>query len=236
MRLIYRYSPNESIGKPKIVGKQECLLSFAKAFSPYISEVHLVIDSGLKGTVTPAEEVFNEWFNGVTVHYKTCDSSTSSSLSALDVALQFEGHEIVYLAEDDYLYAEDSYQLFEEGLRVFDYVTLYDHPDKYMSASPNPYVTPNKFGAGAEQTRVYLTKSSHWKETNSTTMTFAARVQTLRADQFTLRKHCVGNLPHDFAMFLELGQAGRILGSPLPGRATHAESAFLAPLVDWKNQ
>jgi hypothetical protein len=34
-------------------------------------------------------------------------------------------------------------------------------------------------------------------------------------------------------MFLELRQQGELLITPLPGYATHGETAWLSPLTDW---
>ena len=110
------------------------------------------------------------------------------------------------------------------------FVSLYDHPDKYLSPQQggNPYCE-----GAAEDTRVYLTKSTHWKVTNSTTMTFAAKVSTLKQVERILRKHTQGSYPDDFKMFLELREEGELLITPLPGYSTHGEAAWLTPLVDW---
>ena len=40
-----------------------------------------------------------------------------------------EDDAIVYFAEDDYRYTLNASEILEEGLKYFDYVTLYDHPD-----------------------------------------------------------------------------------------------------------
>jgi len=34
-------------------------------------------------------------------------------------------------------------------------------------------------------------------------------------------------------MFLELRQQGELLITPIPGYATHGETAWLSPLTDW---
>jgi hypothetical protein len=34
-------------------------------------------------------------------------------------------------------------------------------------------------------------------------------------------------------MFLELREMGELLITPLPGYATHGETAWLSPLTDW---
>jgi copper homeostasis protein CutC len=61
-----------------------------------------------------------------------------------------------------------------------DYVTLYDHPDKYL----NPIEGGNPYCEGrSEFTRVYFGSNSEFKLNNSSTMTFAAKVKTLKDDQ-----------------------------------------------------
>ena len=107
-------------------------------------------------------------------------------------------------------------------------MTLYDHPDKYFDGG-NPLIE----GDG-EITKVYLTKSCHWKLTNSTTLTFAATVKTLKRDESILRKWTKPAHANDFELFMELGGQGVSLISPIPGYSTHGETKWLCPLVNWE--
>ena len=146
----------------------------------------------------------------------------------------------VYLLEDDYLHLSDAPKLLQEGLAVADYVSLYDHPDKYMHKENggNPFVE-----GGGEKTKVLLTPSSHWKYTNSTTMTFATTIKVLKEDQNTWWKYTESPAPQDFTAFSNLCGYGswknrmigkkRTLITSIPGRATHIETKWLSPLVDW---
>jgi hypothetical protein len=152
---------------------------------------------------------------------------------ALDEALKLDDNEVVYFLENDYLHKRKSNEILLEGIELgADYVALYDHPDKYINAEDggNPYIE----GRG-EVTKVYVTNSCHWKLTNSTTMTFAATVKTLRRDEEILRSFTSGTHPNDFHMFLALRDKGYSLVTPLPGYATHGETAWLSPLTDWND-
>ena len=150
---------------------------------------------------------------------------------ALDEALKMADNDTVYFLENDYLHKPNSRVIIEEGFTLgASFVSLYDHPDKYLSPDKggNPYCQ-----GGAEDTRVYLTDSCHWKITNSTTMTFAAEVKTLKENEEILRKHTMMSHPNDFEMFLELRKNNKLLITPIPGYATHGETAWLSPLTDW---
>jgi hypothetical protein len=94
-----------------------------------------------------------------------------------------------------------------------------------MDRSPNPLVTDR-----GENTKVILTASSHWKYTNSTTMTFATRVKTLRTDQEIFRHFCNGKIPLDYFIFRNLAERGRTLITPLPGRSTHCDE-YPSPFI-----
>ena len=65
-------------------------------------------------------------------------------------------------------------------------------------------------------------------------MTLAAKVSTLKRVEPILRKWTSETHPNDFKMFLELrDDQGELLVTPIPGYATHGETAWLAPLTDW---
>jgi hypothetical protein len=150
---------------------------------------------------------------------------------ALDEALRYDDKTIIYFVENDYLHKQNSPEIIKEGLSLgASFVSLYDHPDKYLDPSMggNPYCE-----GGAEDTRVYLTDSCHWKITNSTTMTFASTVKKLKEYEHILRKHTTESYPNDFKMFLELRETNGLLITPIPGYSTHGETAWLSPLTNW---
>lgn len=165
-------------------------------------------------------------------------SSAASFNIALDRALTLSDNEYVLFAEDDYLWLKPAEIIIKEGLLRADYVAPYLHPDKFLPASQGG--NPEVDDAGSTLARVLKTESSFWMTCNSTTMTFAARVVTLRNDEDVWRKHTTGSYPRDYDAFIELRSRGRTLIQPIPTVATHAEVAWLSPLIgtkvyDWKD-
>lgn len=142
--------------------------------------------------------------------------------------------DFVYLLEDDFLHLDGSKALLLEGLNSYDaYVTLYDHPDKYIDRQygGNPFIE-----GGGEVTKVVTTESTHWKITNSTVMSFAASVKRLKEDKELILKHSSGRITNSFGFFLELAKTKSIPAiSSIPGKSTHCESAWLTPFVEWEN-
>ena len=83
-----------------------------------------------------------------------------------------KNEDIFYFVEDDYLHLPKSPEAIEEGLRYFEYVTLYDHSDKYkVTGMPlNPFAKANRY---SESTEIVKGPTQLWRTSNSTTMTFA---------------------------------------------------------------
>ena len=228
MLKFYRLSNNRQITKFESITKQDCLKNFIEIFGK--ENLFIIADNVKEESIV--------FINQLNIKYEKISLGNSGSfIYALDRAvMQNNDEEIVYFVEDDYLHLSIAPKLIEEGIRFSDYISLYDHPDKYMGLGENnPY--PNLFVKdGGEDTKVIISESSHWKFTNSTTMTFASKVKTLKKDYEILKKHCnlMTGFPHDFEMFCELREKGRKLITPIPACSTHCDSRYLSPFVDWK--
>jgi len=217
MNIIYRISDaGYNKVKPEYINNENCLKNSINIFN---KENWLIISDNYSGDL----KQYNKKVQNVTIGH-----GAGTFNLALDYALLLNDNEIVYFIENDYLHKPDSDKILLEGFELgADYVSLYDHPDKYMDGT-NPYVEN-----GGEYTKVYLSNSCHWKLTNSTTMTFAAKVKTLSEDEYILREFTKTTHPNDFQMFLALREKGRSLITPIPGYSTHGETAWLTPLTDW---
>jgi hypothetical protein len=247
IKYIYRISDG---GNPKhkldTATKMHCLDNFIKEFK---HNIYVFADNCSDATI---EAIKSRGIEPV----KTSLGNSNSWRYVVESALQnFDDNSFLYLIEDDYLHLPGSLTALQEGLAVADYVTLYDHPDKYLNYpdnGPNPHVVE-----GGELSRVLVTKSTHWKHTNSTTMSFAVRVKTLNEDREIWWRFTENRIPDDFHAFQVLTHretppkkslskkvkamlAGpkeknpkRVLISSIPGYATHAELEWLTPITQW---
>ena len=226
MKVIYRISDaGYNKVKPNYINNKKCLANASKIFKD--ADWSIIADNVSEET----NNMIQKYKSRNHIDYVSVGHGAGTFNLALDEALRYDDDEIIYFIENDYLHKHKSQKILEEGFSLgASFVALYDHPDKYLDPSQggNPYCE-----GGAEETRVYLTNSCHWKITNSTTMTFASKVSTLKRIEPILRKHTSGTHPNDFQMFLELRQQGELLITPLPGYATHGEVAWLSPLTDW---
>jgi hypothetical protein len=228
MKIIYRISDaGYNKVKPDYIDNQKCLQNFCNVFYDHIYDIHIIADNCSESTM----DMINRYIDPANIEKVSVGHGAGTFNLALDQALKWDDDEIVYFVENDYLHKPNSPTILKEGFDLgASFVALYDHPDKYMDprAGGNPYCE-----GGAEDTRIYLSKSTHWKVTNSTTMTLASKVSILKQTEDILRKHTSGTHPNDFPMFMELRENNHLLITPIPGYATHGETAWLSPLTDW---
>ncbi len=253
LHVVYRISDK---GNPKSklanAGKWACLENAVREFGS--ENFHVIADNCTAETINAIKST------GLSLELTSNGNSGTCRHIFNEVINRYAPDDNLYLLEDDYLHLPGSRLALLEGLEIADYVTLYDHPDMYQTDGKgmNPFVHGD-----LPKSSIYLTAHSHWRSTVSTTMTFAAKVKTLREDRNVFIKFCKESIPADFGIFATLtgqddlneakyfantnrggiamviienyffGSNKRLLISPIPSFSTHAETAYLAPLIDW---
>lgn len=216
-KVIYRFCDKKMDTNLKNINKWQCLNNFIKNVGVDNTTVYI-----LDNCSENAKQQINEHqgFTGKIIHTKLGNSQ--SFIKALDLALDSNDNDIVYLIEDDYLHKPDAKNIILEGLEIADFVSLYDNSDKYMKNGPNPMID------GGEECKVMLTKSTHWRTTNSTTMTFATRVKNLKKYKAFFIEACESEQPKDFEMWRKILQESTLI-IPIPGKATHCHEPWTTP-------
>jgi hypothetical protein len=194
--------------KPEYVTNENCLRNFRKHFT---GKLHVFGDN-LKESKPIAKEYADHY-------HDISEGSNAGSLShIIQFALDTYGKDdILYFVEDDYIHRGDVVDAIKQGLDRVDFVTLYDHPDKYMQWS-----------------QPFHTKDYIWRLVESTTMTFAVRHQTLYLNYPTMKRFIAGKVPNDHYMFKSINPSKTRLASVVPGLSTHGESNWLSPTIKWE--
>lgn len=231
MKIVYRISDaGYKKVKPEYVNNENCLRNALSTFSLNSYEWFIIADNISNET----SKMISKYVPNEFIHHVRIGNGAGTFNYGLNFALTLDDNDVVYFLENDYIHKPNSDVVLLEGINAGgDYVSLYDHPDKYIPASRggNSFIEDD----GGELTKVYLTKSCHWKITNSTTMTFASKIKTIKEDEDILRRWTnMGDYPRDFDMFIELREKGKVLLTPMPGYSTHGETDWLSPLTNWE--
>ena len=177
----------------------------------------------------------------------------------IEILLRQTESDLVYFAEDDYVYLPNQFSRLVEFLRAHgdvDFVSPYDHLDCYTLA----------IHRHPKWLRVHA--GHHWRTAASTCLTFLTRKETLQRKQRAFRTYCRRN--KDCSLWLSLTKrslfnplqllrlatssplSAKIIAKawffggrqilfgkrmklwvPIPGIATHLDSQTLAPAIDW---
>jgi len=235
LHIVYRLSDmGENKERLDCINNKSCLENFLQSFEA--EQMEVVADNVKEETMQ-----WLETYPFKHIH-RTSLGNSGSFWFACQLAFKMPPDDFVYLVENDYIHRPGAGTALLEGLQIADYVTLYDHPDKYVNGM-NPKVKD-----GGERSKVFLTNTTHWKITNSSTMTFAVKVSTLQKDSRIFKAYTVGiingfpilkrfqarKVPADYNIFSALlDLKSRKIICPIPGFSTHGEKKYLSPLIDW---
>jgi hypothetical protein len=226
MKIIYRISDTGyNKVKPEYINNENCLKNALTIFPWTEYDWSIIADNISEET----NDMIQKYIPRDHINYVSVGHGAGTFNLALDEALQSPDDEIIYFIENDYIHLPGSPEVLEEGFNLgAPYMALYLHPDKFLPPSQggNPEVDSD----GGYPTKIYRGETQLFGIFNSTTMTFAAKVKTLKEDEDILRKWTSEKHPNDFSMFLELREKGSILLCPLNTFSTHGETMWLAPL------
>ena len=224
MRHCY-YSPNSALPnrhRPEWFDKVKLFENFKKTINPELADYTIGYDKKFG----PIEDTFLKDEENVEIIEFGYEAGSFSR--TVDIALEkgFSDDTIIYFLEDDYLHQEGWCEVLLEGFSLpTHYISLYDHLDKYIDQGYDNLVS-----------KILVSDTCHWRTAPSTCNTYAARVDTLKAD-YQAHKHFSDASPDgvsmDHAKFVHLGNQGRRLITSIPGYATHVDH-LQSPTIDWE--
>ena len=131
--------------------------------------------------------------------------------------------DLIYFVENDYLHIDNwvdkVIDLFS-CYKTLNYVSLYDHNDKYISQGYDSLVS-----------KIITSETHHWRTTPSTCGTFIITRDLFDKD-VDVWENTVGD--HNTFMYLNQERQRYVL-TPIPGLATHCMDGLLSPTIDWES-
>jgi Glycosyl transferase family 2 len=259
---IYPKVARSAVGLPcsesKLRLSEICLRSFKKSLGNLRVKLWVLLD----GCPERYADLFRKYFDDkdLTILPLSRVGNHATFGKQIHILLEQEESDLVYFAEDDYVYLPNQIPRmveFLQGQGDAHFVTPYDHLDCYtLDIHRHP-----------KWVRVY--GGHHWRTAASTCLTFLTRKETLRRKRRIFQSYCWRN--HDCSLWLSLtkqslfnpvqfmrftignrhfakviakawlygwpqilfGEQMR-LWAPMPGIATHLDVGALSPTIDWR--
>ena len=173
-------------------------------------------------------DISNDFTEKYKQHFSLFQTNYQSSLHSYRALLQYisnqsiEPGDLIYFLENDYLHVPNWVDKVIELYNTYnglDYVSLYDHNDKYFLPDYDSLVS-----------KLITTKTHHWRTTPSTCGSFIITKQLFDED-YDIWSTAVG----DHGTFLYLNkERNRFVYSPIPGLSTHCMNGLLSPTINWE--
>jgi len=155
-------SPNQALPnrkRPPWFDKVKVYENLKRTINPDLAKINIIYDEhfGPIGDTFLDSEENTEIIN--------CGNEAGSFLRTLEIVESrgYDDDTIIYFVEDDYLHRENWCEVLIEAFSLpTQYVSLYDHLDKYIDS-----------GYDNLESKVFFTDSCHWRTVPSTCNTYA---------------------------------------------------------------
>ena len=253
IRVLYRMNSRCGRISPEWFTNRSCFLNFKENFPN--ADIYAVLDNADESCIQIMEDT------GTPYELNSLGNPGAYN-RVLDIVAERVGSgeydidDIIYFVENDYCHRRGSEFALLDGMSMSDYVTLYDHPDKY----PESCFEQDHCGVlySDIRSKILMGRSGHWRSTTSTCMTFATTARIILDDNDMHRKYAkTVDVPsekpnndieatytgegawklgmHDCPIFHKLTLVrNRSLISSIPGYSTHGD--WFSPYVNWEEE
>jgi hypothetical protein len=135
--------------------------------------------------------------------------------------LRIRPNDLIYFLENDYMHVPEWLNKVFELFKTYsglDYISLYDHNDKYFLPMYNNLVS-----------KIFTTENHHWRTVPSTCGSFI-----LTKELFDKDYDILSTMEGDHNKWLWLNEhRSRSVITPIPGLSTHCMNGLLSPAINW---
>tara|TARA_R110000868_G_scaffold408357_1_gene691409 strand:+ start:9432 stop:10124 length:693 start_codon:yes stop_codon:yes gene_type:complete len=215
----YNVEGTDNKFRPSWFDYEKCFINLLDTIEGKDIDLHLIMDGKIE----------NNWIHKYKHRYisheVTAGNMRDAGWQMFKIALDLvtiKDDDLIYFLENDYLHIKgwDKHiiNLFSclEGLN---YVTLYDHYDKYFAQDYDNLAS-----------KIFVSDTHHWRTTPSTCGSFIVSKKLWKEDYVF---HV--SLEGDHNKWLAINeQKGRFILSAVPGLSTHVMSNLMSPIIDWE--
>jgi hypothetical protein len=222
IHILYRHYNVEGEGnkfRPSWFNYEKCFINLLNTIEGKNVDLHVIMDGNSENNF------INKYKDKYTLYTINKGSDYGSYLETYKYVktLNIGNDDLIYFLENDYLHVdnwvEEIVTLFQTYPQGLNYVSLYDHNDKYFLPMYDDLVS-----------KIFTTKTKHWRTTPSTCGSYIIPKNIFIEDE-----DINTGGPGDHDKFLHLNSTkNRFVLTPIPGLSTHCMEGLLSPTIDWQ--
>jgi hypothetical protein len=222
IHILYRHYNVEGAGnkcRPSWFDYEKCFINLLNTIEGKNVDLHVIMDGNSNGNF------IEKYKDKYILHSINVGSDYDSYLETYKYikTLNVKDTDLIYFLENDYLHVdnwvEEIITLFTTYPQGLNYVSLYDHNDKYFLPMYDNLTS-----------KIFTTETKHWRTTPSTCGSYIIPKNIFIEDE-----DINTGGPGDHDKFLRLNSTRyRFVLTPIPGLSTHCMEGLLSPTIDWK--
>jgi hypothetical protein len=213
----YNISGNDGKNRPEWFDFQKCFINLLNTINDDRVNIHVVMDGKARHNWIGNYQKF------YTLHEIQAGDDHSSFKQTWEIAktLDIKDNDLIYFLENDYLHVDGWVDKVVDLFSTYNnlnYVSLYDHNDKYFLSMYEDLVS-----------KIFTSETHHWRTTPSTCGSFIISKNIFEEDFID---HTT--IKGDHNKFLHLNQTkNRFVLTPIPGLSTHCMEGLMSPTINW---